>query len=168
MKPLLPPDGHAFNAAVGWHELGNHNEAIAELASISASNQKHPAVLELRWMICAEAKKWSDALIAAQNLIEAVPAEPAGWLHCAYALRRVSSGGLQQALAFLQPAAEKFPDEPVIAFNLACYACQLDQLDEARIWLKRAFDIGGKKKIKAMALCDDDLKPLWPEIEKLK
>jgi hypothetical protein len=34
-------------------------------------------------------------------------------------------------------------------------------------WLRRALDLGGKSRIKAMALQDGDLKPLWPEIEKL-
>lgn len=168
MKSLLPPDGHTFNAAVGWHELGNQDEAIAELASISALNQKHPAVLDLRWMICAEQKKWQDALIVAQDLINVAPDEPAGWLHRAYALRRAKVGGLKKAWSSLWPVAKKFPEEPVIAFNLACYACQLKRLEVAWIWLGKAIDIGGKKKIKAMALCDDDLKPLWPEIEKLK
>ena len=65
------------------------------------------------------------------------------------------------------PAAEKFPTEPVIAYNLSCYACQMQQLDAARVWLKRAIKIGGKEELKQMALADEDLKPLWPEIEEL-
>ena len=28
MKPLLAPDAHHFNAAVGWLELGNRGEAL--------------------------------------------------------------------------------------------------------------------------------------------
>ena len=164
MKPLQPPDGHHYNAAAGWYELRNFVEARAELESVSPENQNHPAVLDLRWMICAAQANWNDALRAAQNLIVVAPNEASGWLHCAYALRRMSGGGVDQALNFLRPVAEKFPDEPVIAFNLACYACQLDQLDEARAWFKQACDIGGEKKIRTMALCDDDLKPLWDEI----
>lgn len=92
------------------------------------------------------------------------PAEAGGWLNCAYALRRMPGGGLEQAWKFLLPVADKFPTESVIAFNLACYACQLQQLDEARAWFKRACTIGGKKLLQMMALADDDLKPLWPEI----
>ncbi len=57
---------------------------------------------------------------------------PAGWLHRAYALRRVANGGLPQAWDALLPAAEKFPGEPVIAYNLSCYACQMQQLDASR------------------------------------
>jgi predicted Zn-dependent protease len=165
MKPLLAPDAHHFNAAVGWLELGNRAEARAELALVSAENLHHPLVLDLRWSLDAEEKKWDAALVTAQAIIATLPNEAAGWLHCAYALRRAKSGGLEKALAFLEPAANTFPDEPVIAFNLACYACQLNQLDEARRWLKRASDIGGAKEMRAMALADEDLKPLWPELK---
>ena len=165
MKPLLAPDAHHFNAAVGWLELGNRIEARAELALISSEIIQHPLVLELRWSLDAEEKKWDDALATAQVIISTLPNDAAGWLHCAYALRRAKSGGLDKALAFLEPVADQFPDEPVITFNLACYACQLNQLDEARHWLKRASEIGGEKEMRAMALADEDLKPLWAEIK---
>ena len=166
MKPLLTPDAHHFNAAVGWLELGNRVEARAELTLISPENFCHPLVLNLRWSLDAEEKKWDAALVTAQEIIAALPDDPTGWLHCAYALRRAKSGGLGKALAFLEPVAQQFPNEPVIPFNLACYACQLNQLNEARQWLKRASEIGGKKEIQLMALADDDLKPLWAEIKK--
>jgi hypothetical protein len=64
----------------------------------------------------------------------------------------------------LLPAADKFPSEPVIAYNLGCYACQMNQLIAALGWLQRAIGAGHKEAIKKMALEDDDLKPLWPEI----
>jgi len=166
MRPLLTPDAHHYNAAVGWLELGNRTEARAELQKISAENLRHPLVLELCWNLDAEAKDWDAALKTAQEIIAESPDDAGGWLHCAYALRRVSAGGLEKALAFLEPIADRFPDEPVIVFNLACYACQLDQLDEARRWFQRAIKVGGEKEMRLMALADDDLKPLWPEIKK--
>lgn len=166
MRPLIPPDTHHFNAAVGWLELGNRAEARAELEAISQENLRHPLVLELRWSLDAEDKKWDAALATAQDIIATLPNDAAGWLHCAYALRRAKSGGLEQAFAFLRPVAEKFSDEPVIAFNLACYACQLNQLDDARRWLKRASEIGGETEIRLTALADEDLKPLWAELKK--
>ena len=74
-------------------------------------------------------------------------------------------GGLDQAWDALLPAAEKFPSAAVIAYNLSCYACQMNQLDVSRHWFKRAVKIGDRETIKKMALEDDDLKPLWAEIE---
>ena len=167
MQRLEPPDSHHLRAALGWLGLGNRAEARAELEAISAANRQHPDVLEVRWTICAKEEKWDDALVAARDILSRTPEEPDGWLHYAYALRRAKKGGLKQAWGLLRPIAEKFPKEPVIAFNLACYACQLEEMDEARDWLQRACAIGGKKHIKQMALADADLKPLWNEIQKL-
>ena len=82
-------------------------------------------------------------------------------------MRRVPDGGVQKAWEALLPAGDKFPKELIIPFNLSCYACQLRQLDAARDWLKRAVAVGGKEKIKQMALNDADLKPLWDEIRQL-
>lgn len=167
MQPLEPPDTHYLLHAVGWIELGNLTEAKAELAQIRSAYQMHPDVLEVRWQISAEDKCWGEALRAARALIHAAPDRPTGWLHQAYALRRVPSGGLQHAWDALLPAFEKFPRVEIIAYNLACYACQMQQLDAARLWLKRALAIGNQERIRQRALDDPDLEALWPEIKGL-
>ena len=167
MKPLEPPDSHHLAAAAGWLGLSCVADARTELARISPANQSHPAVLEARWLLCAREKNWRDALTAAEREMAAAPDEASGWLHRAYALRRVDGGGLAQAWDALLPAAKKFPAEPVVAYNLSCYACQLQQLDIARHWLRRALAAGEKAAIKKMAQADDDLKPLWTEIADL-
>lgn len=75
---------------------------------------------------------------------------------------------MQAAWDALLPAAEKFPDVHVIPFNLACYACQMGRLPEARDWLKRALEIAGKarnqKRVRLRALDEPDLEPLWKEL----
>jgi predicted Zn-dependent protease len=167
MKKLEPPDTHCFLAAVGWTELGNLAEARAELAQVSAAQQEHPDVLELRWSISAAEKRWEEALQVAEALVRRAPKRSSGWLHQAYALRRVPNGSIQKAWEALLPAFDKFPKEPTVPFNLSCYACQLRQLDVALDWLNRAVAIGGKEKIKQMALEDADLEPLWAEIRQL-
>ena len=167
MQKLEPPDTHYLNAAIGWLELGSHAEAAAELDQISLARQRHPDVLETRWSLFAHEERWDAALAAARDLLTEAPARSSAWLHHAYALRRAKGGGLQKAWGALLPAATKFPDEPIICFNLACYACQLGNLDEARGWLKRALKIGERDRIKLMALVDEDLEPLWKEIRKL-
>ena len=132
MNKLEPPDTHYFLAAIGWLELGNIVEARAELAQISAARQEHPDVLELRWSLAAEQKRWEEALEVARALLRRAPKRSSGWLHQAYALRRVPDGGVQKAWEALLPAFDKFPKEATIPFNLSCYACQLGQLDAAR------------------------------------
>src|SRR6266508_6302000 len=135
MRPLLPPDTHHLSAAIGWIELGNLKEASQELDCVSAGASRHRDVLQVRWMICAQESNWEEALNVANALLDVDPGDPAPWLHRAYALRRVQTGGLQAAWDALRPASEKFPTETTILYNLACYACQLGRLEEARTWL---------------------------------
>lgn len=164
MQPLEAPDTHVVSAAIGWLGLGNLEEARAELAQVSEPQQNHPDVLEVHWLICAEQSKWDEALQIARALMASAPERSSGWLNQAYALRRVADGGVKQAWQALLPAFDKFPKEAVISYNLSCYACQMQQLEAARVWFKRASFLGGKEKFKRMALEDPDLEPLWEEI----
>ena len=164
VQRVEPPDSHFLAAAVGWMELGNRPEAKLELQRISAPGQTHPDVLEVALMIQAEDNDWPESLVTARRLIDAAPERSMGWLQQAYALRRVAGGGLEAAREALLPAVERFPKVANIPYNLSCYACQMGNLDEARDWLRRAFKVGRKERLKLMALADKDLKPLWDEI----
>lgn len=167
VRQLEAPDLHLVQAAQGWMGLGSLDDALAELRGISPENERHPAVLELLWIIHIQREHWDAALVAARNLLAEAPDNANSWLHHAYALRRVADGGLAKARAALEPALEKFPKEPVISYNLSCYACQMKDLDVAREWFQRALKVGRKKEIKNMALADPDLEPLWEEIRGL-
>ncbi|MBI5383850.1 MAG: tetratricopeptide repeat protein [Verrucomicrobia bacterium] len=164
---LPPPDSHFLAAAIGWLELGNLPEAFAELDHLSATVRSHPDVLEVRWLLYAEAKDWAAGFRVAEELVQTDAGRSTGWLHRAYAARRMPGGGLPAARDYLLPAATIFPKEAMIPFNLACYACQMHQLDEARKWLRQALRVGKKETIKSMALSDEDLKPLRDEIRRL-
>lgn len=121
-------------------------------------------MLVLRWLVYAKAETWTGAFEIARTLVEQVPDDSFGWIHQAYALRRMDGGGVKAAWDALLPAADKFPTEPTVAFNLACYACQLGNLAEARDWLCKAIALGDAKEIKTRALDDPDLEPLWAKI----
>ncbi len=164
MHKLEPPDTHHLSAAVGWLGLGLPAEARAELAQLTPAACENPDVLEVRWLVAAEQKQWEEGLEVARTLVRLAPARSSGWLHQAYALRRVPDGSVAKAWEALLPASDKFPKEPIIPFNLSCYACQMQQLDTARLWLERATAVGGIETIKQMALQDPDLQPLWTEI----
>jgi tetratricopeptide (TPR) repeat protein len=167
MRKIEPPDTHHLSAATGWLELGNFVEAEADLNRVSAQQQSHPDVLEVRWIILAQTKRWEAALEIARGLLKLAPNRSSGWLHHAYSLRRAAKDGLKQAWDALLPAYGKFPGEATIPYNLSCYACQMLKLEEARTWLRRALKIGDKEKIKQMALEDSDLQPLWEEIREI-
>jgi len=165
MRELEPPDTHLVSAALGWIGLGNLAEAKAELSRVSPQYREHPDVLDVQWLICAEQQQWTEALELARKLLAGAPDRSTGWLRQAYSLRRVPEGSVKQAWDALLPAFDKFPKEHIISYNLSCYACQLNLLDAARVWYKRAAFLGGKERIKQMALADPDLEPLWGEIK---
>jgi Tfp pilus assembly protein PilF len=158
---------HQLNAVLGWLELGDISEARRELQGIPEPLQSRSEVLEIRWILNAHKGDWEDALAAAETLVQVAPEKAVGWLHRAYAVRRVPNGGVAKAAEALRPAVEKFPEEATIPYNMACYACQMHEDEQARQWLAEAVRRGDIKKIKKMALSDSDLEPLWPEIRKL-
>ena len=165
MQMVEPPDAHYLSAAMGWLELGNRVEAKLELGRINPALHKNPQVLEAHWLVQAADQDWPAALETARLLIESDPNRSFGWLHQAYALRRVPEGGLQAAWDALLPVVDRFPKEATIPYNLACYACQMGRADEARKWLRRALRRGDKTAIRMMALADSDLEPLWTEVK---
>jgi len=54
------------------------------------------------------------------------------------------------------------PKEAVIKYNLACYSCQEGDIQNAKNYLKRAFEIDLNWRIPAFE--DKDLKPLWESL----
>lgn len=165
MKTLPHPDNLRFEAAQGWLLLGDAASACEELAQFSPTVRDEPEVLELEWAIHTRAQAWAEAVRVAERLIEVAPQRAFGWIHRAYALRRVEGGGLEQAWEALRPACDKFPKQLLIPYNLACYAAQMGRPDDAWEWLQRAFAIADKKEtVRRMALADADLEPLWPRL----
>ena len=166
MKPLGHPDSFHLQAARGWLELGNPLEANEELEKISPALGVHPDVLEVRWQISAKAKKWEACVDLAEGLIALAPDNPFGWIHRSFALHELKR--TQEAWDNLIRVTKKFPEEPIILYNLSCYACKLGNLQDALNWLQKAFAIGDPTKVKLMALVDPDLEPLWDRIAQIK
>lgn len=158
-----------LDAAEGWLGLANWKEAELELAQVHESLRSHPEVLQVRYLVESEAKRWEACVEIATELVKETPEDSFGWINRSYALRRAPGGGVQAAYDALRPAAERLKDLEPVTFNLACYACQLGKLDEARNWLKKCFAEanhhrrGNRRRMEALA--EPDLEPLWPEIK---
>ncbi len=56
---------------------------------------------------------------------------------------------------------DKFPICATMRCNLTCYEYQLGRLEQAKIWLEKAFELGDAKQMKLAALDDPGLGPLW-------
>jgi hypothetical protein len=65
-------------------------------------------------------------------------------------------------MKILLNAQATFPKEAAIPYNLACYYCQLGEIETAKRYLKKAFEID--LNWRKAALEDEDLKPLWDSL----
>ena len=150
------PSGH-LQAAIGYLQLGMFEDANDELEELPPDLRASDEVLALRIEIYQRLAKWESARVLAESLAKRSPEQPDWWLSWSYALRRERS--VVEAQAVLRKASEIHPDVALIAYNLACYACVLGDLAEARTLLKIAFNMD--LNCKFMALDDPDLEPLW-------
>lgn len=164
---MIPkPESFYVTAALGWLELGSPVEALAELSRLDGQYQRVPAVMELRWQALARLERWVESLDVALELCHVSPDHPEPWLHHAVSLYRL--GRTAESWELLLKQAGRFPDCWVIPYDLSCYACQLDKLDEGRAWFRKALGVGDGAQIKQIALKDPDLERLWPELEQIK
>lgn len=160
------PDNHHLNAAIGWLTLGNSAEARADLERLSPGHRALPEVLAVEWQLLAVERRWKDAAQVAGLWVEAAPGSPEAWIQRSFALHETRC--TREAWDKLLPAATLFPGISTIPYNLACYACQLGDLDGGRRWLRRSLlIIKGKTERRiwvSAAQRDPDLKPLWDEL----
>ena len=156
---IEPPDSFHLLSAQGWLELGNLAEARVELSQVSSRFIEHPCVLEVRWQILAKEKAWEECVGLAAVLARAVPDNPVGWVHGSFALHELKQ--TREARDNLLVAVQRFPNDPLICYNLACYECQLGALDKEKTWFRLACHLGNAKHFRKLAREDPDLRPLW-------
>jgi hypothetical protein len=165
MEILNYQDLRHLQAAEGWLGLGLLNDATLELENIAPQLRSHPEVLAVRWHIHAAAREWEQAGDIARRIADLVPEILFGWGQLAFALHQMKR--TREAWDVLFPVADKFPKEFVVPYDLACYACQMGNLNEAVRWLKKACTLARRKDVKRLALEDRDLEPLWANIQKI-
>jgi predicted Zn-dependent protease len=159
MAELGLRDRRHLDEAQGWLGLGNPIEANEALEQITPTLHAHPDVLRVRYNVYAAAKNWEAAAHIAEAIASLVPNDSFGYIHAAYALHEVKR--TREAMNILLPVTLRFPDEWLIAYNLACYCCQLGDLKSSHEWLTKAYKTGNANNIKAMARRDPDLAPLF-------
>ena len=148
---------HSLTASIGYLELGMLQDAWDALEEIPAEQRHLPPVLQVRLEIYRRMAKYEGMATIAEHLTKALPEDSQNWISLAYAQRRYID--LQTAEKTLLEAQKRFPEEATIPFNLACYACQLGRLDEAREKLAKAIEM--EPSFKKAAVEDEDLKAIW-------
>ena len=162
MNALTQSERFQIEAAEGWLMLGNPFEAHEELERITGDRACHPAVLSMRWQVYAAARWWEAAFVVAKALCELAPHSPEAWICQANTLRNYK--GVIEAWSLLLGVVNKFPQDAIIRYNLACYAAQMGLLEESCGWLVQAFELEESVQLKLAAIYDPDLQPLWDKI----
>ena len=154
-----------IQAAEGWLGLGDHASAGQELDALPSEIQRHPLVLRLRWEVFSAAKKWDSALEAATLFTQVDPDDKHAWLSRSFALHELKRTA--EARENLLAVIDKFPGYALLRYNLACYECQLGNLEVACARLRETFALPGGKEFRSTGMLDPDLAPLRAEIPRL-
>jgi len=160
LMPLEPPDQQYWQCAIGYVELGMFADANSELERINPSCRAAPEVLAVRVAIYHGLQKWELMAEIAKRLADFRPDDVQWTISLAYATRRADS--INAAKQILLNAEPKFPNEAIIKYNLTCYFCQTADMQNAKNYLEKAFEIDSSWRLKA--LDDEDLKPLWDSL----
>jgi tetratricopeptide (TPR) repeat protein len=102
-------------------------------------------------------EKWEPMRTVAAKLAAYDPDSVPWTFALAYATRRAQS--IEAAKPILLAAVERHPEAAVLHYNVACYECQLGDLEVAKARLAHAFKLD--EKLRLRALDDADLEELW-------
>jgi len=161
---MIPTHRHLQYAA-GYLELGMLEEASEELEMIRESEALSADVMRIRIGLYHQTKNWDLLVVVASALTRLAPNEDQGWISWAYATRRLQ--GVSEAQKVLLRAVPLRGDTcAVLHYNLACYACLLGHIEEAKSRLSTACKMD--PQFKATALDDPDLETMWHEIPNIK
>ena len=149
----LAPKVH-WGRATGYFALEMFDEAERELRALPKDDPWDKNARMLLLAIRQEQENWGFAQEIARGLRQEFPDEADWWVSDAYATRRCDS--IESAREILLKGLTVHEDSSLIRYNLACYACVLDNLPECMEFLKEA--VVKDEKYKRMALEDDDLK----------
>ena len=159
MNPTEPFEKH-ITTAQGYIELGMPLDANEELEQIEPEKRDATEVLALRVQIYSALKKWELMQTVARSLALRDPDNVQWTVLWAYATRRADS--INAARLILLEAVERIPGAAIFHYNLACYECQLGDVEVAKARLKHALKL--EPRYRLMALEDEDLEGVWASL----
>ncbi|MEI8312066.1 MAG: hypothetical protein WCH98_15050 [Verrucomicrobiota bacterium] len=141
-------------ATQGYIELEMPAEALAELDSLGANDQRREEVLQLRLFVLMRGRLWSRALDVCEQLRRLFPEGSTGYIHGAFCLHEL--GRTSEARDILLGGPPDLAREATYYYNLACYHAVLGDIEEAASALRTSFEMDGK--FREIAKYDPDLK----------
>jgi tetratricopeptide (TPR) repeat protein len=138
-QDLTPEDGHHLDAAEGWADVGNFDEAMGELEQINPAAQSHLDVLNVRWRVSAEVDRWEDCVKIARKMARAIPDWPLGPVHVALSLHKL--GRFKEAIPVLEQAIERFGESLEFLLSLSCCYDGAGDRERANQTVKRTLEL---------------------------
>lgn len=140
--------------ALGYLELGMAEDAWEELRELPREADDLKEVRQLRVETLVRLQRWEDGAALCIPMLDKEPGEVFWWIQGAYCERRART--IEGAERILRSALMFHPADSIILYNLACYACVQNHLEESKKLLEHALALSGDD-ILVMALKDDDL-----------
>jgi tetratricopeptide (TPR) repeat protein len=154
---VIPPETH-LSYALGYLQLGLVDEARAEMSALLPDFLAGPAARAVNLEIAMADETWDEVLTLAPLLISHDATLERPWVAWAYALRELERIAEAQETLLAAARLVKNPS-PLVAYNLACYACLLGDLPGAKSLLAEVF--ARDKSWREIAEDDADLAPLF-------
>ena len=123
-------------------------DATDELEGLPPELMTTREVLSVRALIYHQTGEWQLLREVGGYLVHHWPGESQHWIWVAYGTRRCHS--IAEAERFLVDALKLHDSEPMIHFNLACYAAQTGDLVAARVRLARPSRVVITGRLRAM------------------
>lgn len=152
---MTEPGDH-IKSAWGYLQLGMYEDANDSLDNLSPEFKATMEVMSLRAWVHSESESWESLREVSSFLVHEWPTECQHWIWLGYSTRRCRT--VAEAESVLLDALKIHVFEPMIHFNLACYACVMGNLDLSRVRLNSAIELN--PEIRTLALADPDLEGL--------
>lgn len=146
----------ALTYSNGYRELGMFDDALRELDAFGTAVAMDTDCQQMRLAILMQTNRWKEALPCANRLASQDSSDPGNLVNLAYVTRRADN--IEGARIILENAARRFPREAIIQYNLGCYAACSGELDTAKEYLMRAFQLD--PNYLEMSSSDSDLERL--------
>lgn len=153
---------HPLQAAEGWIELGDYDEAAEELHNCPPAVKSSVAFVKLWVRIYAAKGRWVDVEQYCELLAKHAPDESFTIFTQAEAFHR--QGRTREAFAVFQQSPMSFRTGVKYFYALARYLCALDQTQLAAACIGNAIDEDPSVRLKA--LNDPELERLWVDLQK--
>jgi len=163
MDPLSFETQKYVQSALGYHELGLHEDSLAELDQVNALEQKTTGLILFRAQILNALGEYPRSVEHLRQYAANCADSQEYPILLAYATRRAHS--LEEAKRILEDSLTRFSKEPLIHYNLACYQAQLGQFAESITLLESAIDLD--PQYRSLAQKDPDFLPLKNETDYL-